>query len=47
MYVEMEKNMKYLEARVEALEREVSRLKEENANLLNDLIYEKTNERND
>lgn len=43
----MDKNRKYLEARIEALEREVERLTEENTNLLNDLIYEKTNERHD
>ena len=43
----MEKEMEYLKARVNALETALQEAKEENAELLNDLINAKRNERND
>jgi hypothetical protein len=43
----MEKKVEYLKARVTALETALQELQEENAELLNDLIKAKTNERND
>lgn len=43
----MNREMEYLKARVMALETALQELQEENAELLNDLIKAKTNERND
>lgn len=44
---DMGREMEYLRARVIALETALQEAKEENAELLNDLINAKTNERND
>ncbi len=43
----MEKDMTYMKARIKALETALQEAKEENAELLNDLIKARTNERID